>query len=267
MRCPSCGSENLSASGTCHNCGKPLNPLRTTAAHSAGGAGTAATTATTRRDSRSSVSYVDHRDIPHRLKFEYSHTLKDHTQKALESIQDLLEHFTKPVMDVQDLMQQVADNIRKQFGIDNVAIGLKSPQDGKYRYVVLSGFREDAAQNHLSLVYTIDEFYKDGDFNGTFISKYSKIFLAEDNEYRDVEKVAYNRPLLLGLKRRSLTDALEADYVDSFILGLNEELLGWIEISGTRTGRLPDAVTIRWVETAAAIIGAGLRCEKVKHPA
>lgn len=265
MRCPSCGSENLSASGSCHKCGKPLNPLRTAAAHSAGGASTVTATAATRRDSRASVSYVDHRDIPHRLKFEYSHTLKDQTQKALESVQDLLEHFTRPVMDIKDLMQQVADNLRKQFGIDNVAIGLKGHQDGKYRYVVLSGLREEAAQTHLSLAYTIDEFYKDGDYNGTFISKYSKIFLAEDNEYRDIEKVAYNRPLLLGLKRRSLTDALEADYVDSFILGQDEELLGWIEISGTRTGKLPDAITIRWAETAAAIIGAALRCEKSRR--
>jgi len=262
MRCPSCGSENLSASGLCHKCGKPLNPLRATT-----GQGTARTsigpaTAALRSDPKTSISYVDHRDIPHRLKFEYSHTLKDHTQKALESIQELLEHFTRSVMNIEDLMQQVADNIRKQFGIDNVAIGIKSPQDGKYRYVVLSGLREDAAKSHMNLVYTINEFYKDGDFNGTFISKYSKIFLAEDNEYKDVEKVAYNRPLLLGLKRRALTDALEADYVDSFILGPDDELLGWIEISGTRTGKLPDAVTIRWVETAAAIIGAAMRCEK-----
>jgi len=257
MKCPGCGADNLSASGTCHKCGKPLNPLT-----SGTGQGAARTIPTSKHDAKGSISYVDHRDIPHRLKFEYSHTLKDQTQKALESIQELLEHFTKPVMDVKELMQQVAENIRKQFGIDNVAIGLKDPQDGKFRYVVLAGLRDDAAQSHMKLVYTIDDFYKDGDFNGSFISKYSKVFLAEDNEYKDVEKIAYNRPLLLGLKRRSLTDALEADYVDSFILGPDEELLGWIEISGTRTGKLPDAVTIRWAETAAAVIGAALRCEK-----
>lgn len=162
-------------------------------------------------------------------------------------------------------MQQVADTIRTQFGIDNVAIGFKSPEDGKYRYVVLAGFREEAARARMKLEYTIDDFYKNGAFNGTFISKYTKIFLAEDNEYRDLERVAYNRPLLLGLKRRSLNDSLEADYFDSFIMGTEDELLGWIEISATRTGKLPDAVTIRWVETAASLIGATLRCNKMKR--
>lgn len=208
---------------------------------------------------------MDHRDIPLRLKFEYSHTLKDQTQKSLESIQHILEQFTKPVIDVKGLMQQIADNISKQFGIDNVAIGLKSPEDGKYRYVIHSGVREEAIQIRSKIAYTLDDFYKDGDFNGTFISKYSKIYLAEDNEYKDIERMAYNRPLLLGLKRRSLNDSLEADYIDSFILGLNDELLGWIEISGTRTGKLPDAATVRWVEAAAALIGVALRCEKTKR--
>ncbi len=216
-------------------------------------------------DSKSGISYVDHRDIPLRLKFEYSHTLKDQTQKALESIQDLLAHFTKPVLDLNELMAEVAETLRKQFGIDNVAIGLKSAEDGKYRYVVNSGLREEAVQNRAKIAYTLDDFYKDGAYNGTFISKYSKVYLAEDNEYKDIERMAYNRPLLLGLKRRSLNDSLEADYIDSLILGLNEELLGWIEISGTRTGKLPDAVTIRWAETAAAIISVAIRCDKMRR--
>lgn len=208
---------------------------------------------------------MDHRDIPLRLKFEYSHTLKDQTQKALESLQSLLEHLSRPVIDVSELMQQTADTICKQFGIDSVAIGLKDPRDGKYRYSIMSGYREEAIQNLKQLAYEIDDFYKDDSYNGTFISKYTKIFLAEDNEYKDLDKVAYNRPMLLGLKRRSLNDSLEADYLDSFIIGADEELLGWIEISGTRTGKLPDAVTIRWVETAGAIVAAALMCEQKRR--
>lgn len=215
-----------------------------------------------RADSRPGTSYVDHRDIPLRLKFEHSHTLKDQTQKALESLQNLLEHFTRPVIDLTELMQQTADCICKQLGIDTVTIGLKSPDDGKYRYVVYSGVREEAIQSQSKIAYVADDFYNNETYNGTFISKHSKIFLAEDNVYREAERDAYNRPMLLGLKRRSLNDSLEADYVDSLILGQNEELLGWIEFSGTRTGKLPDAVTIRWVEAAGGIIAAALRCEQ-----
>lgn len=215
-------------------------------------------------DFKAGTSYVDHRDIPHRLKFEYSHRLKDPTQKSLEALQALLEHFTRPVMDSRELMKQVAETVCKHFGIDNCAMGVKSPEDGLYRYIILVGFREDAAQNQLKLEYTYDQFVQAGQFNGTLISKYSKIYLAEDNEYREVEKLAYNRPLLLGLRRRSLNDSLEADYIDTYIFGQNEELLGWIEYSGTRTGKLPDAATIRWIEAAAAVISAAIRCELVK---
>lgn len=215
-------------------------------------------------DYKTSTSYVDHRDIPHRLKFEYSHKLKDPTQKSLEALQSLLEYFTKPVMDSRELMKQVAETICKQFGIDNCAVGIKSAEDGMFKYVILAGFREEAAENQKKLSYTYDQFTQSGEFNGTMISRYTKIYLAEDNEYRGIEKLAYNRPLLLGLRRRSLNDSLEADYIDTYIYGQNEELLGWIEISGTRTGKLPEAATIRWIEAAAAVISAAIRCEQTR---
>lgn len=100
MRCPSCGSDNISASGSCQKCGKPLIPLRGRTGSGTFKRGSATPAPTIRSDANAAVSYVDHRDIPLRLKFEYSHTLKDQIQKALESIQELLAHFTRPVMDV-----------------------------------------------------------------------------------------------------------------------------------------------------------------------
>lgn len=240
-----------------------MNPLRTPTS-STGPRGHEERAAKLKSDFKASTSYVDHRDIPHRLKFEYSHKLKDPTQKSLEALQSLLEYFTRPVMDSRELMKQVAETICKQFGIDNCTMGIRSPEDGKYRYIMFVGYREDAAQNMLKLEYTYDQFVNAGEFNGTMISKYTKIYLGEDNEYRELEKLAYNRPVLLGLRRRSLNDSLEADYIDTYIFGQNEELLGWIEFSGTRTGKIPEAATIRWIEAAAAVISAAIRCEQVK---
>jgi hypothetical protein len=51
---------------------------------------------------------------------------------------------------------------------------------------------------------------------------------------------------------------LEADYIDTWIQGVNGRLLGWIEISGTRTGKLPDILTIKLIEVIASIIGVAL---------
>jgi hypothetical protein len=214
-------------------------------------------------ESSSSVTYADHRDIPHRMKFEYAHNLRDPARRAIEALQDILDCFSSPSVDVKDVMQKVADTICKSFGIDNAAIGLRSP-DGMYRYNAISGMREEAASSTLKLVYSIDQFQKDGEYNGTMISKRSKLYLAEDNEYKGLDLTAMNRPGLVGLKRRSLTDGLEADYIDTFIVGPHEELLGWIEISGTRTGKLPDVATIRWVEAAASLIAIAIRCDRLR---
>lgn len=60
------------------------------------------------------------------------------------------------------------------------------------------------------------------------------------------------------MRRLSPSDSLEADYIDIWIQGVNGKLLGWIEISGTRTAKLPDVLTIRQIEIIASIIGAAL---------
>lgn len=69
---------------------------------------------------------------------------------------------------------------------------------------------------------------------------------------------AYNRPALLAKKRHGATESLEGDYIDIRILGRGEELLGWIEISGTRAMKLPNITTVRWVEVIASVIAAAL---------
>jgi hypothetical protein len=69
---------------------------------------------------------------------------------------------------------------------------------------------------------------------------------------------AFNRPGLLTATRSTDSDSLEGDYIDVKILGVNDDLLGWIEISGTRTMKLPDATTLRWVEAIGSIIAAAI---------
>jgi hypothetical protein len=60
------------------------------------------------------------------------------------------------------------------------------------------------------------------------------------------------------MKRRTVTDSLEADYLDIFFHEPDGNILGFIEISGTRLRKLPDAATIRWIELVGALLGVGL---------
>ena len=265
VKCPSCGTENPESASQCRVCKRQLVNL----SHDASVRGEAAKKVGTSAKERivPSKAYahwtVDHRTIPDKMKFDYTHGLRDHTQKNLEGVQTLLSHFQDPHIDIDKLLDEAATLIWRQFGIDNVAIGLKDPKDGLYKYKAMAGFRPDALEAHKKITYKKEQFLEDGEFHGFAISKYTRIYLTEDNRpLEGVEKDSYNRPALLTIRRTDSTDSLEGDYIDVGIYGPGEELVGWIEISGTRTMKLPDVTTIRWVEVMASIIAVALVCSK-----
>jgi hypothetical protein len=262
MKCPGCGTENIDQARLCFVCRRPLTPLR----ENVGAGGDLARKvgspvkerATLKRNAPQPI--IDHRTIPDKIKLEYSHGIKDPSQKALEGLQTLLSHFQVSHMDIDRLLNEAAEFIWRQFGIDNVAIGLRDPKDGLYRYRAMVGFRGDALEAHKKIAYRKEQFFEEGEYHGVKISKYSRIYLAESNVPSEEELGSYNRPVLLTMKRKDATDSLEGDYIDTGIYGSDDELVGWIEISGTRTMKLPDVTTIRWVEVIASIIAAALIC-------
>ena len=55
-----------------------------------------------------------------------------------------------------------------------------------------------------------------------------------------------------------MEDTIEGDYLDICIYGEDDDLLGWIEISGLTNGKFPDVQTIKCVELLASVIGVVL---------
>jgi len=205
---------------------------------------------------------ANYRDIPKKMQLEYDHGAKDLGVRAIEGVFSLLQHFQKRQISLRELMLEAATMMNKQFGIAYVAIGVKSPNDGRFRYEVAVGFREEAVSFRKKVSYDKSDFYDAGPYKGYWISKYTKIFLAEDHPYANGEQVAYNRPILLDLKRRSLSDSMEGDYIDTMIFGPDNELIGWIEYSGTRTGKMPDMMTLKSIEAIAGIIAAAMAIQR-----
>ena len=72
---------------------------------------------------------------------------------------------------------------------------------------------------------------------------------------------------MLQMARRALDDSIEGDYLDINILGSDDELLGWIEISGTVTGKLPDIATIRTIEGMASVLALAITRENERRGA
>ncbi len=193
------------------------------------------------------------------MKSEYSRGVKDHPTRVLESIVDLSARLESSEVNLPSFLKEVADLISKQLGIASVAIALRDPSDGLYRYPIVTGVEASVIEGFKKIVYSKEQLFDDGTFASHEISRHTRVYLAEDHPYAAGEEFSYRRPQLIGMKRRTLEDSLEADYLDFYVFGPNNEVLGWIETSGTRLMKLPDAQTIRWIELLASMIGTAVR--------
>jgi hypothetical protein len=204
------------------------------------------------------ANYVNSDTAKRRLRFEYLKIKNEHESKSLELFAQLMFHFTKPDMSVLNLIQEATLLIQRQFRVRWCMIGLKEP-DGWYRYLVNTGMREDAWANQKKKQYKLSDFelnaanYKAGE-----ISRLTRVYLEEDNQLGKEDEGVVNRPALLHLTRKAEDDVLEADFIDTLIMGPGDELLGWIEYSGTVTGKMPDAVSIRHIEIVSNILAAAI---------
>lgn len=250
MKCKHCGAENFRASGPCRVCGKPLVEL------------------TTMIQGKSSTGFsgaltvpMSTEEIARRFKMRYEHE-KDTNLKTLEGVQGLLAMLRNPELNVHELTLKAAQYMHQQFRLRWVAIGLKG-SDGAFRYDALVGFREDVAAKRKEQSFRRSDFTENSQYKGWPISSQTRLYLEEDKPYAEGAEATFNRPMLMKSRRRSPEDSLEADYIDVHIYGLADDLLGWIETSGTIAGKLPDTATLRWMETVGSVLGAALMRKKV----
>lgn len=207
---------------------------------------------------------VDPSDVARRLRLEYSRGVKDQTQKVLEDIIELCLQVERPDVPLKTILTKSAELIVKRLGIANVAIGLRDHIDGIYRYEVVVGLPDDVAAEYMKLSYTREQLTNQSAYKSYEISRSSRLFLGEDHPYAQGEEFSYNRPGLLDMKRRSVTDSLEADYIDTFFFDAAGEIIGWIEISGTRLKKIPDATTVKWVEVISFVLEAAVRIRRLE---
>ncbi len=215
----------------------------------------------------SSTDVVDPRDVAFKMKTEYSRGVKDHVEKTLEAMTDLCRRFERSQVDVSVTLKEAGELVAKRFGIASVAIAIRNPEDMLFRYEAVAGLGDEVVAEFKKLVYTEAQVTDEGTYKSYPISEMSRLYLNEDHPYAPGEEFSYSRPGLLDMKRRSLTDSLEADYVDVFFREKNGTLLGWIELSGTRLRKLPDVATIKWVELLSCYLGVALRLRRLEGSA
>jgi len=206
------------------------------------------------------VTTVDKESVKRKLKFDYLKVKNQPESKAIDGMTELLSCMFTPQMPLHEVIQRAANIIHRQYRLRWVMIGLRDPLDGMYRYKVHCGMRPEAWENQRAKVYTAADFdlVVPGKYAAGEISRLTRVYLAEDNPLGTEAVGTVNRPVLLGSRRKSDSDALEADFIDTLIIGPGNDFMGWIEYSGTVTGNYPDPMTIRHIELYSAILAVAL---------
>src|SRR4030043_489334 len=208
--------------------------------------------------SASRPQVISPQDVVRKLRFDYTYASKESTDRMLDGLSELLDHFRKPRVHVTAFLLDAAKLIHKHLRIKEVSIGVRSPSDGMYRYLVMAGMREFVWSEHKSLSYTKEDF---GDFTkwgGFTISELTRLFLFEEKPYLESEKGTFDAQMGLRMKRKTPDAYIEGDYLDVYIQGRNKEFVGWIETGGTWDGKLPDAQAIKWMEFLSSILAVAL---------
>lgn len=266
MKCPECGAYNTAGAGVCKDCGKLMGAQTNSRDPSSGNVRPFVAPARSPSSMPTQVfGKVDHNDVAQRMRLDYSVNQREADSRVMDAIIAMLQHFYKPQMSIRGMLEEAASLIQRQFAMREVAIGLKNNTDGMYRYEVLLGYREDAEKAHRMLQYSEADFWNESKYKSTTISRQTRLFLTEDTPYLEGEKSTYNRQVMLDVKRTSPNECLEADYLDTTIPGQGGDAIGWIEFTGTRGGKLPDAQSIKWIEFIACILGAAIACYDIRR--
>jgi len=200
---------------------------------------------------------IVHGDVARKIKQEYAHARKESGMRGLDSIHGLIKQLMEGEPDISEVMKSTTRTIYSQFSIREVSIALRS-SDGLYRYLAMYGLREETWAAHRKLTYTEAQLMDPNLYKGTEISHHTKLFLAEDNPYAKDEEQTRTEHLMMKSKRKTAEDSIEGDYIDIFIYGPKDEILGWIEVSGTWDGKIPDARTIRSLEIVSSILALAI---------
>ena len=207
------------------------------------------------RDRAPSVGLVTKEEVVRKIRYNYTFSHKDLSNRILDTLGKLILDGLKPGKDVVQLLNEAATMIDKHLQIRTTTIGIRDPTDGMYRYVAMSGLNDDQWQAHKVLSYTRQDLFDPLKYRSSRISDLTLVFLVEDSPYNPDEITTYNSKLSSAMIRRSAEDCNEGDYFDIHIKGPGDELLGWIEISGTNYGKMPDANVLRWIEMIATVLG------------
>lgn len=197
------------------------------------------------------------------LKARYSDFSRDDNERILEGIQNFAIRAQNNVA-LHRLLQDAARTVHSLFGFQEVSIGLRNQDDGKYRYEVITGYKKESEDALRRCEYTYDSFVNQREFPSLRITKVLDMNIGDDSPAVDKEKECWNRPIQLNVKRTSPDQFTESDYLDVMMYVSGSDLLGWIEVSAPRDGKMPSGQTLRGLELFSSVLSLAVQCQMKK---
>jgi len=192
------------------------------------------------------------------LKKRYQSYGKVEDQRYIDGIQGFITR-TLLATTVLRVLQDATRTVHSLFGFQEVSVGLRDDADNNYRYLVFTGYSKEAEAELRKFTYTYDEFFSQREFPSIRISKALDINIGDTQPAMEREKKAWNRPTQLGAGRSSPENFTEKDYIDVFMYEPGNELLGWLEVSAPRDGKMPSGELLRGLELFSSVLSLAIQ--------
>ena len=169
---------------------------------------------------------------------KYASERQEPFEKFLRKISKFLNDSKAPGRDRKSILMSALMTIQSFTKFRECTIGLRD-LDGMYRFKAMTGFADEAMRAREELTFSAEDMKDIAFYRPVIICRFALFHLLERKPYKPGMERTYNRPELLSASRKNPDDMIEGDYIEILIRGRSQEILGWIELSGTSDGKLP----------------------------
>jgi len=202
------------------------------------------------------------------LKSRYRQIPRDDNEKILDAVLKFWVKIQEGNVSRKAVLNEAAEVIHRSLMFQEIAIAVRDEKDGLYRYEVTVGFTKDVVDVMQTQVFSEAEVRAFDRLPGVKVSKLIEFTISE-SPHKAGEEAQFNRPMLAAIPRKKDDEFTFGDYMNVYILGRDDELLGYIEVSGPRDGKMPTGNRMKALELLAITVGFAMQCQeaKVEKPA
>lgn len=191
------------------------------------------------------------------IESKYSPIPKDDEERLVDSLISLMEYGRDRRQSLTSFLEQVARLIFRFLAFDEIVIGLYDRKQDDFYHEVVFGFHSGITSEYKKVRYSHEDMVSQERFPFVKIGKLSEFSPVEG--LPEEERKLFNRPFAGGLARGAVDEFHEGDYIDFWMTGPQNSIIGWIELAKTRNGKLPTRMNVRWVELIASICSSVVR--------